>query len=77
MKKLTKTQGKILIKMIEKELDTPMFTLIKNLRGGLSASYWGTMAGLFGHNLKEGYVEGADPLMDAVLNDLNISHEGF
>ncbi|MEM6379911.1 MAG: DUF4294 domain-containing protein, partial [Bacteroidota bacterium] len=31
LKKLTKTQGKILIKMIEKELDTPFYTLVKNL----------------------------------------------
>jgi len=38
LKKLTKTQGYILIKMIEKELDTPFYTLIKNLRGGVNAS---------------------------------------
>jgi hypothetical protein len=75
LKHLTKTQGMILIKMIERELDTNMFTLIKNLRNGMTASYWNTMGGLFGHDLKTGYVEGNDPILDAVLRDMNISYE--
>lgn len=75
LKKLTKTQGMILIKMIEKELDTPMYFLIKDLRNGLTASYWGTVGKLFGHDLKDGYVPGVDPILDAVLNDMNISYD--
>lgn len=72
MKKLTKTQGKILIKMIERELDTPLYDLLKDLRGGLNASYWNFIGSLYGHKLKEGYLEGEDPIMDAVLNDMNL-----
>jgi len=75
LKKLTKTQGKILIKMIEKELDKPFYNLIKNLRGGLSASYWQTMGKFFSYDLKEGYIPGKDPVLDAVLNDLNVSYK--
>ncbi len=75
LKKLTKTQGMILIKMIEKELDTPMFFLIKDLRNGFTASYWGTIGKLFGHDLKDGYVPGVDPILDAVLNDMDISYD--
>lgn len=75
LKDLTKTQGMILIKMIEKELDTPMYYLIKDLRSGLTASYWGAVGKLYGHNLREGYIEGQDPVLDAVLNDLDVSYE--
>lgn len=75
LKKLTKTQGKILFKMIERELDTPLYFLIKDLRGGVTASYWSTIGRLYGHRLKDGYIEGEDPIMDAVLNDLNISYD--
>ena len=75
LKKLTKTQGKILIKMIEKELDKPLYFLIKELRNGLTARYWNTMGGLIGHKLRKGYTPGEDPVLDAVLNDLNISYE--
>lgn len=75
LKGLTKTQGMILIEMIERELDTPLYALIKDLRNGLTASYWNTMGSLFGHDIKEGYIEGADPILDAVLRDMNISYE--
>jgi hypothetical protein len=75
LKHLTKTQGLILTKMIEKELNTTTFDLIKDLRNGLTASYWNTLGGLYGHDLKEGYIEGKDPILDAVLNDMDISYE--
>ena len=75
LKNLSKTQGKILVKMIEKELDKPFHTLIKSLRGRFSAAYWSTMSRPFGYRLKEGYVEGEDKILDAVLHDLDISHK--
>ncbi len=75
LKKLTKTQGLILVKMIEKELDTPMYFLIKDLRNGLTARYWSIVGGVFGHKLREGYIIGEDPILDAVLNDFDISHK--
>jgi len=75
LKNLTKTQGKILIKMIEKELDTDFYELLKGLRGGLNARTWQTVAKFNGYDLKEGYTEGDDPILDIVLKDLNISYE--
>ncbi len=72
--KLTKLQGKIMIKMIEKELNTPMYDLIKNLRGGFAASYWNNMGKLFSYDLKTGYVPGQYEILDAVLNDFDISY---
>ena len=74
LKKLTRTQGKILIKMIEKELDTPMYFLIKDLRNGLTARYWNSAGGLLGYKLRKGYIPGEDPILDAVLNDMDISY---
>jgi hypothetical protein len=74
LKKLTRTQGMILIKMIEKELDTPMYFLIKDLKGGVNATYWNTMGKFFGHYIREGYEVGKDPILDMVLNDFNIAY---
>ncbi len=75
LKKLTKTQGLILIKMVEKELDIPMYDLIKDLRGGVSASYWHELAKFNGYNLKAGYGKGEDAIMDAVLQDFDVSYD--
>ncbi|GAA5221790.1 DUF4294 domain-containing protein [Membranihabitans marinus] len=71
-KNLTKTQGRILIHMIEKELDTPMYLLIKDTRGWVTANYWQVLSGMFDYDLKEGYVVGKDPILDLVLNDFDL-----
>ncbi len=74
MKNLTRTQGLILIKMIEKELDTPFYTLLKDLRGGFTATYYNEFGKFYGYQLKDGYTAGEDTILDAVLHDFNISY---
>ena len=75
LKNLTKTQGLILVKMIERELDDDLHNLIKTYRGTLTAGYWNTLSKFWGYDLKEGYKEGNDPILDAVLQDFNISYK--
>jgi len=69
MKNLSRTEGKVLIKMIEKQMEKPFYTLIKETRGGLTATYWHNLGKLWGYNLKTGYQEGDDPLLDEVFLD--------
>lgn len=72
--KLTKLQGKIMVKMIEKELDENMYTLIKGLRGRFAAMYWHNASKLYSYDLKEGYEEGKYEILDAVLQDFDVSY---
>lgn len=74
LKKLTRIQGSILVKMIERELDTPMHSLLKELKGSFSAGYWHQISKMYGYDLKRGYVVGDDPIMDALLQDFDISY---
>lgn len=69
MKNLSKTQGKVLIKMIEKEVGKPFYQILRETRGGVNAAYWHNIGKLYGYNLKEGYTPGADPLLDEVFLD--------
>lgn len=69
MKNLSKTEGKVLVKMIERELDMPFYEIIRTTRGGTTAVYWSTLGKLWGYDLKEGYRPGDDPLMDEVFID--------
>ncbi|THH40387.1 DUF4294 domain-containing protein [Neolewinella litorea] len=75
LKKMSKTQGKVLIAMIERETEEPIYDLIKELRGGLTARYWATLAGFYGHKLKQQYTIGDDRILDSVLDDFDISYE--
>lgn len=75
LRKLTKTQGYILFKMIERELETPLYKLLKNMRGSFTAGYWNTIGYFNGYHLKDGYIRGEDAILDAVLDDFNISYD--
>ena len=55
LRKLTVTQGRILIKLIDRETGNSSYALIKDLKGALSARFWQTVARLFGSNLKSVY----------------------
>ena len=69
MKKLSRTEGKVLIKMVEKEVGKPFFHIMKETRGGLTATYWHNLGKIWGYNLKEGYSPGADTLLDEIFLD--------
>jgi hypothetical protein len=69
MKNLSKTEGKVLIKMIERQTDRSFYQLISETRGGTTASYWNTLGKFWGYDLKEGYQPGAEPLLDDALLD--------
>ena len=75
LKDLTRTQGKILVKMIERHLNIPMYDVLKNVRGGFTATKWQTVGRMYGYDLKEGYSPGEDKILDMILNDFEINIE--
>jgi len=68
LKKLTITQGRILIKLIDRELGHTSYEVIKEMRGSVSAFMWQSLARLFGSSLKSEYdAVGEDMLIERVL----------
>ena len=55
LKNLTISEGRILIKLIDRETGSTSYELIKELKGSFSAFMWQSLARLFGENLKEEY----------------------
>ena len=55
LKKLTRTEGRILIKLVHRQTGNTSFTLIKKLRSGWKAFWYNTTANLFKLSLKDEY----------------------
>jgi len=55
MKKCTLAQGKLLIKLIDRECNQTSFELIQAFIGGFKARFYQTFAALFGASLKKEY----------------------
>jgi hypothetical protein len=74
LKNMTRTQGFILIKMIERELHMPFFDLIKDVKGGFTAFYWNEFGKIYDYHLKECYERGKDPILDSILDRFDLSY---
>ena len=55
MKKLTKNQGKLLIKLINRETNQSSYSILKAFLGTFRAGFWQTFSKFFGASLKTGY----------------------
>jgi hypothetical protein len=55
LKSLTVEQGRLLIKLIDRETGATSYDLVKQMKGSLSAFMWQTVATLFGNNMKDTY----------------------
>lgn len=65
LKKLTFAQGKLLIKLIDRQTGDTSYQLIKQYIGSFKATMWNTFASLFGASLKKEY----DPDVDDRLTE--------
>ena len=67
MRKLTFNQGKMLIKLVDRECDQTGYELIKVFMGSFKANFYQTFAALFGASLKKEY----DPeVTDAEIEEI-------
>lgn len=61
-------QGKILMKLINRETHNNCYDLIKEYRGGFTARFWQTVAWVFGSSLKQDYdPKGPDAEMESIV----------
>ena len=55
LRKLTVSQGKVLVKLIERETGEPFYKTLKQVKNPISAFFWNAAGKRYGYNLKEGY----------------------
>lgn len=63
LKALTVSQGKILMKLIDRETGQTTYDIVKQLRGTFQAAMWQALARIFGHNMKVEYDAKTEDLM--------------
>ena len=68
LKKWSISDGRILLKLINRETDRTAYTLIQDFRGDVSAVFWQGIAKLFKNNLKDDYQpEDEDKILEEIV----------
>lgn len=67
VKTMTKSQGKVMLKLINRETDQTSFNIVKAFLGSFRAGFWQTFGRFFGVNMKVGF-DPAKNREDAIID---------
>lgn len=68
LKKMTRSQGKVLLKLIARETEYSSYEIVREFRGGFTACFWQGVAKIFGANLKTEYDrEDEDRMLEQIV----------
>lgn len=66
--KMTRFEGMVLLKLIDRETNHSVFNIIKDIRSGFTANFYQMLARLFGNNLKLHYdPKGEDAMLEQIV----------
>lgn len=68
LKRMTRTQGRVLLKLIDRETDYTAYEILREFRGGFVAGFWQSVSRVFGQDLKSGYdKDGEDRIIEQII----------
>ena len=70
IKNMTVTQGEILLKLIDRQTGNSSYEVLKELRGGVSAFFYQSLAKVFGHDLKNEYSRIEDREIENIIRSV-------
>lgn len=68
LKNLSLRQGKMLIKLVDRQCGKTSYELVKDYRGTVRAVFWQGFASIFGASLKSGFSKEEDEVIEYVIN---------
>lgn len=75
LKKWSISDGRILLKLINRETERTPYALIQDFRGDFSAVFWQGIALLFKNNLKDGYdADDEDKLLEEIVTMIELGY---
>ncbi len=63
LKELSINQGRVLMKLIDRETGKTTYEIVKEMRGGFQACMWQAVARIFGNNMKDDYDANFEDIM--------------
>ncbi|MCS6819192.1 MAG: DUF4294 domain-containing protein [Chitinophagales bacterium] len=75
LKNLTINQGKVLVKLINRETGNNCYKIIKDVKGGFSAMMWQMVAKRYDYDLKENYDPQKESMIELVIKQLGNEYD--
>ena len=75
LRDLTIGQGKVLVKLINRETANNCYGIIKEVKGGFSAWTWQLVAKHYDYNLKEAYDPNKERILELAIKSLGAEYD--
>lgn len=75
LRNLTVSQGKVLVKLINRETGNNCYDIIKNVKGGFNAWTWQIVAKHYDYNLKESYDPKKEWILEMAIKSLGAEYK--
>lgn len=70
-------QGKVLMKLINRQSGNNCYEIVKEYKGGVNAHVWQTVAFFFGSSLKQSYnAQGDDAEIESIVKEVELLYKG-
>lgn len=69
LKNLSRSQGEVLIDIIERNTERSMYTILKDYKSGSSAIFWNSLSKAYGYDLKDKYNPTNNPTLENIIQD--------
>lgn len=72
LRRMSRSQGKVLVKLVHRQTGNSTFYLIKDVKSGVTAIFWQSIGLLFGINLKSEYDQAEDAMIEEIVKELEM-----
>ncbi len=77
LKRWSLSDGRLLLKLINRETERTPYSIIQDFRGDFSAVFWQGLARIFKNNLKDGYdPDGEDRMIEEIVTLVELGYYG-
>jgi len=73
LRKLSITQGRILMRLVDRETGHTTYEIVRDFRGSVQVVFWQALARVFGHNLRTNYdpSSGEDRMIELIIREID------
>lgn len=69
LKNMSRTEGLVLIKIIERNTGMSLYDLLKDVKSGSTAWWWNNLGKMYGYDLKRGYTPSDNPMLEIIIQE--------
>jgi Domain of unknown function (DUF4294) len=74
LKNLSRSQGEVLIDIIERNTNRSMYDILKEYKSGSSAFWWNSLSKAYGYDLKDKYNPNNNPTLEKIIAEYELTY---